>query len=61
MVPEGTLAHMSTVAEIESAIERLRPPEVAEPAVWLNEHRQMIQASAEVFAMHDREEDSHKV
>ena len=51
---------MSTVAEIESAIERLRPPELAEFAAWFNEYQQMIQASAEVFAMYDREEDSCK-
>ena len=51
---------MSTVAEIESAIERLQSSEVAELADWLNEYQQMIQASAEVFAMYDREEDSCK-
>ena len=47
---------MSTVAEIESAIERLQPSEVAEIAAWLDEYQQMIQASAEMFAMYDREE-----
>ena len=41
---------MSTVAEIESAIERLQPSEVAEIAAWLDEYQQMIQASAEMFA-----------
>jgi len=46
--------------EIESAIQRLRPSEVAELAGWLTEYQQMIQASAEVFAMYDREEDSCK-
>ena len=51
---------MSTVAEIESAIERLQPSEVAELAGWLNEYQQMILASASVFAMYDREEDSCK-
>ena len=50
---------MSSVAEIESAIERLQPSEVAEVAAWLNEYQQMIQASSEVFAMYDREEELH--
>ena len=49
---------MSTVAEIESAIQRLQPSEVAQVAAWLNEYQQMLQASAEVFAMYDREEAS---
>jgi hypothetical protein len=49
---------MSTVVEIESAIQRLTPSEVAELSGWLSEYQQMIQASAEVFAMYDREEDS---
>jgi len=48
---------MSTVAAIESAIERLSPAEVAEVAAWLEEYRQMINASSEIFAMYDREED----
>jgi hypothetical protein len=49
---------MSTVAEIESAIEKLQPAEVAELSAWLSEYQQMIQASAEVFSMYDREEDT---
>lgn len=47
---------MSTVAEIEAAIERLSPAQVAEVAAWLEEYQQMINASAEVFAMYDKEE-----
>ena len=54
----GSFRHMSTVAEIESAIERLAPVEVAELSAWLSESQQMIQASAEIFAMYDREEES---
>jgi len=50
---------MSTVAEIESAIERLQPSEVAQLAAWLNDYQQMIQASAQIFAMYDREEEAH--
>ena len=57
--PDITVWQMSTVAEIESAIERLQPSEVAELAAWLNEYQQMIQASGEIFAMYDREEESH--
>jgi hypothetical protein len=51
---------MSTVVEIESAIQRLTPSEVTELADWLAEYQKMIQSSAEVFAMYDREEDSCK-
>ncbi len=58
--PKVNLAHMSTVVEIETAIQRLTPSEVAELSGWLSEYQQMIQASAEVFAMYDREEDSCK-
>jgi hypothetical protein len=56
---DATMHCMSTVAEIESAIERLQPTEVAELAAWLNEYQQMIQASAQIFAMYDREEEPH--
>jgi hypothetical protein len=56
----GRLALLSTVVEIEAAIERLTPAEVAELAGWLNEYQQMIRASAEVFAIYDREEESCK-
>lgn len=51
---------MSTVAEIESAVERLQPSEVTELTAWLNKYQQMIQASAEIFSMYDREEASCK-
>ena len=56
----GNIWRMSTVAEIEAAIERLQPAEVAAVAAWLNEYQQMIQASGEVFALYDREEASRK-
>jgi hypothetical protein len=45
------LGGMSTVAEIEAAIEQLR-----EVAAWPEEYRATINASAEVFAMLDAEE-----
>ncbi len=47
---------MSSVAEIESAIEQLSPDEVAELAAWLEERQQMINASAEIFSLYDKEE-----
>ena len=47
---------MSSVAEIESAIEKLSPAEMAELAAWFEEYQQMINASAEMFAMYDKEE-----
>jgi len=47
---------MSSVAEIESAIEKLSPAEVTELVAWLEEYQQMINASAQMFAMYDKEE-----
>ena len=47
---------MSTVAEIESAIERLPMEQVRELAKWLEEYQAAINASAEIFAMLDAEE-----
>jgi hypothetical protein len=47
---------MSSVAEIESAIERLSPGEIAELAAWIEDYQQMINASTEIFSMYDREE-----
>jgi hypothetical protein len=47
---------VSTVAEIESAIEQLPVNKVRELAVWLEEYQATIQASAEVFALLDDEE-----
>lgn len=47
---------MTEVAEIESAIERLTPLELKELAAWFEEYQQMINASAEVFKMYEKEE-----
>jgi hypothetical protein len=47
---------VSTIAEIESAIEKLSPAQVAELAAWFEEYQQLINASAEIFAMYDKEE-----
>jgi hypothetical protein len=48
--------NMTAIAEIESAIERLSPAEVKELAAWLDEYRQMVNASAEIFSLYDEEE-----
>jgi len=47
---------VSTVTEIESAIEQLPIEQVREVAAWLEEYQATINASAEVFAMLDAEE-----
>jgi len=48
--------YMTAVAEIQSAIEKLSPAEVKELAAWLDEYQQMINASAEMFSLYDKEE-----
>lgn len=52
----GTFVDVSTVAEIESAIERLPMEQVREVAAWLEDYQATINASGEVFAMFDAEE-----
>jgi len=47
---------MTTVAEIEHAIEQLPAPQVSEVARWLDEYQLMLSASSDVFAMLDAEE-----
>lgn len=47
---------MSTVAEIESAVEKLPLDKVEELAVWLDEYRQFTHASALLFRLYDEEE-----
>lgn len=49
---------MTAVAEIESAIERLTAAEVKELAAWLEEYQQMVNASAEIFSLYDKEEEA---
>jgi hypothetical protein len=48
---------MSTVEQIEAAIERLPSQKVEELAVWLEEYQRMIHASSEIFEMYDKEEE----
>ena len=52
----STFINVSSVAEIESAIERLSGKEVAELSAWFEDYRQMINASAEMFSLYDSEE-----
>lgn len=47
---------MTTVVEIEHAIEELPAPQVTEIARWLDEYQLMLSASSDVFAMLDAEE-----
>ena len=47
---------MSTVAEIESAIERLPQAELTELLAWLDEYQAMIGASDALFSIYDKEE-----
>ena len=50
---------MSTVLEIEAAIEKLPPAELGELLAWIEEYRAMAGASEALFAMYDAEEQIH--
>jgi len=47
---------MSTVAEIERAIEKLPTDPMLKVASWLDDYRAMIEASEELFERLDEEE-----
>jgi len=47
---------MSTVAEIESAIEKLSPQEQRELAAWYEERQVLLNASDMLFQAYDNEE-----
>ena len=47
---------MTTVAEIEDAIEQLPAPEVSKLAQWIEDYQLMLSASSEIFKMLDAEE-----
>ena len=57
VLQRDSFRRMSTVVEIENAIERLSQPELSELAGWFEEYQQMISASGEMFALYDREEE----
>ncbi|MDP1592140.1 MAG: hypothetical protein Q8M07_30550 [Prosthecobacter sp.] len=47
---------MSSVLEIEKAIEALAPEQRREVRDWLNEHDGLVDAAGSVFALYDAEE-----
>ena len=47
---------MSTVIEIESAIEKLSPQELGELAAWYEERQALLNASDSLFQAYDGEE-----
>lgn len=48
---------MSTVAEIETAVEKLTPQELREFAAWFEERQALLNSSAALFRMYDEEEE----
>jgi hypothetical protein len=48
---------MSSVVEIENALSLLPIEQVEEVAAWLDDYRQMVRASAEMFSLYDEEEE----
>ncbi len=50
---------MSTVTEIEAAIEKLPPTDYRELLAWIEEHQAMVGASEALFVMYDEEEEAH--
>ncbi len=48
---------MSTVTEIEAAIERLAPDELRTLVSWIEEYAAAIGASETLFGMYDAEEE----
>lgn len=49
---------MSTVAEIEAAIEKLPSVDFGELLAWIDDYRSMLSASETLFTMYDEEEQS---
>lgn len=56
LVPSRFRPGMSTVAEIESALEKLPSGELLAVAAWLDDQRVMIQTSEQLFSRLDAEE-----
>jgi uncharacterized protein YukE len=48
---------MSTVQEIETAIEKLSPPQQRELAAWYEERQALLNAADALFQVYDREEE----
>jgi hypothetical protein len=51
---------MSTVAEIEAAIEKLPPADFSVLLAWIEEYQAMVGASQALFAIYDDEERRHR-
>lgn len=49
---------MSTVAEIEAAIEKLPPTDFRELFRWMEEQHALLGASDALFALYDEEEEA---
>lgn len=47
---------MSTVAEIETAVEKLAPQDLREFAAWFEERQALLNSSDTLFRMYDQEE-----
>jgi hypothetical protein len=47
---------MSTVAEIETAIQKLPPEDLNELLAWVDDYRASLGAAGTLFAMYDEEE-----
>ena len=48
---------MSTVTEIETAVEKLTPQELREFAVWFEERQALLNSSEVLFRQYDEEEE----
>ena len=48
---------MSTVTEIETAVEKLAPQELREFVAWFEERQALLNASEALFRMYDEEEE----
>jgi hypothetical protein len=49
---------MSTVTEIEAAVEQLTPQQLREFAAWFEERQALLNASESLFQMYDQEENA---
>lgn len=52
----GSLLYMTTVAEIETAIEQLPKEEYQELLAWIEERQGLLASSDALFTMYDEEE-----
>ena len=48
---------MSTVAEIETAVEKLTPQQLREFAAWFEERQALLNSSESLFQMYEKEEE----